>query len=691
LTLISRGHLFTRFSQFNMLKLASKADLQRLVDDGILESLTLEYKQSLSLAKNNRVRDELCKNVSAFANSAGGQIIYGISEQNQKPQALDSGVPNNKITKQWIEQTIDSHVQPRIEGLIITSIPFDADHTGYVITIPKASARTPHQAPDKKYYKRQNLQTVPMEGYEIRNATLGTPPGDTPASSPENPHGPYFSSHGDVERWLLSRPPEWATVMSVRTALRSIPALAGANELSALSIFRAVSAAWVATVSPRGPDLPELRYAPYPDRAGLQSRLSKMVLETLNAVWSDSSVHRVSSASIAISRAAEAAVIMADNVAAATDFWHAVERDARVLEAGRAPSEVVCDLLWPGGFPNWMVKAWNQPKLELLALNIDWEVWTDWYNARLRGFPVEKTLEIARVMIADEIWNQGPRAVNAEIARLIEDHRRREPDTSSTPEIGVDANDALAGWQLAVIDGPNLPMSDWADASVVFEQGSRADLLQGGRLSAALEAADAESRIAHYTSVFLTSEGAPRKNLISRGLADSRPEFTARLIAEQNRLVKIERQRPPDDEVESRKADPPLRPVPDVPAQRPAALEPEWQKGRLTLPKKPAKTDLSKKKFMGALTALGAELRDFSDAIAGEANIDRRFVTFIQSLPGRIPDKPPSQDELFRLDHVEEVFAQYAKTVDDEWPVFLTARYHSLALQFDRTMRQVLA
>jgi hypothetical protein len=152
-----------------MLKLQTRADLQRLIDDEIQESLTLDYKHSPALAKDDRARDELCKDVSAFANSAGGQIIYGIPEKNQKPQPLDSGVPNDKITREWIEQVINSRVQPRIEGLVITPIPFDSSHTGYVITIPQSSARAPHQAPDKKYYKRQNFHSVPMEDYEIRD------------------------------------------------------------------------------------------------------------------------------------------------------------------------------------------------------------------------------------------------------------------------------------------------------------------------------------------------------------------------------------------------------------------------------------------------------------------------------------------------------------------------------------------
>jgi hypothetical protein len=31
------------------------------------------------------------------------------------------------------------------------------------------SSRAPHQAPDKRYYKRQNFQSSPMEDYEVRD------------------------------------------------------------------------------------------------------------------------------------------------------------------------------------------------------------------------------------------------------------------------------------------------------------------------------------------------------------------------------------------------------------------------------------------------------------------------------------------------------------------------------------------
>src|SRR4051794_5299566 len=44
----------------SMLKISTKDDLQRLIDDEIQESLTLDYKASPSLGKDSKPRDELC-------------------------------------------------------------------------------------------------------------------------------------------------------------------------------------------------------------------------------------------------------------------------------------------------------------------------------------------------------------------------------------------------------------------------------------------------------------------------------------------------------------------------------------------------------------------------------------------------------------------------------------------------------
>jgi hypothetical protein len=154
-----------------MLRLVTRADLERLVLEAVQESLTLDYKDARSLGKTSPARNELCKDVSAFANSAGGQIIYGIEEQGPRPirvQDSDSVNPA-EITREWIEQVIDSNVQPRIQNLVVQSIDVAPGRVAYVITIPQATTYAPHQAPDNKYYYRQNFQSVPMEDYQVRD------------------------------------------------------------------------------------------------------------------------------------------------------------------------------------------------------------------------------------------------------------------------------------------------------------------------------------------------------------------------------------------------------------------------------------------------------------------------------------------------------------------------------------------
>ena len=188
-----------------MLKLENETDLKRLVTDQIRESLTLDYKASAALGRSDKQRDELCKDVTAFANSAGGQIVIGVEENKHVPSRVDDGAEPT-ITKEWVEQVIDSRTQPRIEGLIITPIQL-AKGLGFVIAVPQAKSRAPHQAPDKKYYKRQNFQCVPMEDYEIRDALrrATTPELFVALSIGDQPKFVEYAAHTEISKPITLR------------------------------------------------------------------------------------------------------------------------------------------------------------------------------------------------------------------------------------------------------------------------------------------------------------------------------------------------------------------------------------------------------------------------------------------------------------------------------------------------------
>lgn len=142
----------------------TREDLEAFVSRRVQESLHLDYKDSRALAGNLR---EIAKDVSAFANADGGLLIFGIREENHLPVAVDEGVLNKACTREQLEQTISSNIAPRIEGVIIRQIPLNETHSAYCIQIPK-SHRAPHQERSaKRYYKRHNFESVPMEDYEL--------------------------------------------------------------------------------------------------------------------------------------------------------------------------------------------------------------------------------------------------------------------------------------------------------------------------------------------------------------------------------------------------------------------------------------------------------------------------------------------------------------------------------------------
>jgi hypothetical protein len=86
--------------------------------------------------------------------------------------------------------------------------------------------------------------------------------------------------------------------------------------------------------------------------------------------------------------------------------------------------------------PPDIAAAWSRLKALLLArADEHWEVWTEWYEDRLAGRPADRDLELARVLLPDELWKQGPKAVNSEIRRLIDESRHKVDPPDPLPDL----------------------------------------------------------------------------------------------------------------------------------------------------------------------------------------------------------------------------------------------------------------
>jgi predicted HTH transcriptional regulator len=78
--------------------------LNQLIANKVEENSELEYKAATALQREDKKITEATKDVSAFANSNGGVLIYGISE-NQANKHLPGNidlVDRKAITKEWL-------------------------------------------------------------------------------------------------------------------------------------------------------------------------------------------------------------------------------------------------------------------------------------------------------------------------------------------------------------------------------------------------------------------------------------------------------------------------------------------------------------------------------------------------------------------------------------------------------------
>lgn len=115
-------------------------NIKNLIKDEVCESKYIEYKRELTLSKNIA---EFLNDLTAMANSEGGDIIYGIEEEQGNPvKIVDTYVDDLDGFQQKIENTLRDNIAPRIK-YDIKFIETGESTYLILIRIPK-STNAPH-------------------------------------------------------------------------------------------------------------------------------------------------------------------------------------------------------------------------------------------------------------------------------------------------------------------------------------------------------------------------------------------------------------------------------------------------------------------------------------------------------------------------------------------------------------------
>lgn len=140
-------------------------DIDNLRANQIHESDILDYKREVI------DDDSLIKHVSAFANTKGGFIVFGIEETGKGgyPKAI-LGIDNSLINKERMEQILLSNISPRLLPKIQAVPHQDTQKSILIIQIPDSYLKPHMNSRSGKYYKRYNFEALEMTELEVSDA-----------------------------------------------------------------------------------------------------------------------------------------------------------------------------------------------------------------------------------------------------------------------------------------------------------------------------------------------------------------------------------------------------------------------------------------------------------------------------------------------------------------------------------------
>lgn len=122
----------------------NEADIAELLVGQVPEGLRIDYKRDLHGNSDGDKREAL-KDISAFANAAGGHLIIGVEERDGLPVAIPgvTGV-NVDDTVLRLDQLARSGIEPRIQGLRVKAVALANGASCFVVRIPR-SWHPPHR------------------------------------------------------------------------------------------------------------------------------------------------------------------------------------------------------------------------------------------------------------------------------------------------------------------------------------------------------------------------------------------------------------------------------------------------------------------------------------------------------------------------------------------------------------------
>ncbi len=146
-----------------------EADVAQLVTDAQHEGLNVEFKRDL-YGNADADKKEFLKDLSSFANSAGGHLIIGVDEAEGIASASAPIAGNSDTVLQRLEQMARAGIEPRVVGIQMRAVPMAVGGFVYIIRVPR-SWNPPHRVSyqnTNRFYLRSSAGAHETSVEELR-------------------------------------------------------------------------------------------------------------------------------------------------------------------------------------------------------------------------------------------------------------------------------------------------------------------------------------------------------------------------------------------------------------------------------------------------------------------------------------------------------------------------------------------
>lgn len=268
-----------------------------------------------------------------------------------------------------------------------------------------------------------------------------------------------FGNREKLHSWMRRQPPEAARVLAARAAMRVLPFIHSDPRFQPedrpdrrLTLFRANAIAFAYSATPADKQIANAADS-VRDLTQADAFLYGSTKVASRAIQAISSGFPLDSGR----RAESAAKAITTSQFHQTGTIEAAGADAASLNAGISTLRLAASPLWPSGCPAWVMQTWVSLRDDLFSLDEQWEVWTNWYEARLAGAPYDQALERSRAIYAFENRPQTVILVNSALARVIENHQGYPaliPEERITPAVFVNAAEQIDAFPPSVALDP---------------------------------------------------------------------------------------------------------------------------------------------------------------------------------------------------------------------------------------------